>query len=283
MPSPFPGMDPYLEAPGLFPEVHNRLAAEISATLNRTLPPHYYAWMQMRHELGILEGDDEPRGPIIPDVVVARQPKGKRGPRAAVAEPSRRAIARGVALGWGDDLIRQYWIEIRDPKRDHKLITVIEILSPSNKRPGPDRDAYEAKQREVLASDASLVEIDLLRQGRRIVPTPRLAARLDRIVPRPGYVILVNRSWDRGPEGLGYSAYPVGLRDALPCLPIPLRAGEPEWPLDLQAVFTQVYDTGAYPRGAVDYTSPPTPPLAKADAAWAAALLRESGLIAPAS
>ena len=89
-------------------------------------------------------------------------------------------------------------MEIRDPARDHKLITLIEILSPSGKHPGPDREAYEAKQREVLQSEASLIELDLLRRGRRIVPDRHVEAMLDRLEPPPpSYVILVNRAWQR--------------------------------------------------------------------------------------
>ena len=53
MPSPFPGMDPYLEAPSIWPDFHHKLAAELSTELNGSLPSPYYARLEMRQELGI--------------------------------------------------------------------------------------------------------------------------------------------------------------------------------------------------------------------------------------
>jgi hypothetical protein len=171
-------------------------------------------------------------------------------------------------------MARHHFVEIRDAAQDHKLITLVEILSPSNKRRGRDRNSYEAKQRQVLESDASLIEIDLLRAGRRILPHPHLEAAIARLEPRPDYVVLLSRAWERDEFTLGYIAFPFALRDPLPCIPTPLKEGEPEPPLDLQAVFRSTYDTGAYRRGMVDYSRPPKPPLSAEDAAWAEGLLR---------
>jgi hypothetical protein len=134
--------------------------------------------------------------------------------------------------------------------------------------------AYESKQREVLESDASLVELDLLRSGRRILPDLGLRAIIDRLEPSPTYVVLANRAWRRG-AGVDCDVYPIGLRDPLPCIAVPLKEGEDEVPLDLQYVFDRAYDTGPYCRGAVDYAGPvPPPALDEADAAWAAELTR---------
>lgn len=131
MPSPFPGMDPYLESPDIWSDLHHSLACSISAILNEKLPVSYYARTNSRNEVG-----DER------DFVEA----------ALLNEP-----------------LRHHFVEIRDPTKAHKLITLIEIVSPSNKRRGADREAYQQKQREVLESDANLIEIDLLRSGQRLL------------------------------------------------------------------------------------------------------------------
>ena len=165
-------------------------------------------------------------------------------------------------------------MEIRDPSSGHKLITLIEILSPSNKRPGPDREAYEDKQREVLGSDASLIELDLLRGGRRILPDLGLIAMIDRLEPSPAYIVLANRAWRRR-GGVDCDVYSIGLRDPLPCISVPLKEGEDEVALDVQYVFDRAYETGRYRQGAVDYAGPvPAPALDENDAAWAAELTR---------
>ena len=122
-----------------------------------------------------------------------------------------------------DEPARHYTVEIRDPAQGHKLITLIEILSPSNKRPGPDRTAYISKQREVLDSDANLVEIDLLRSGRRPLPTSLLEMGVAQLSPRPDYLVLVSPAWRRSGPMLGYIAYPFSLREWLPCIGVPLK------------------------------------------------------------
>jgi Protein of unknown function (DUF4058) len=215
MPSPFPGMDPYLEAPHIAPDLYRALAAEIRKKLNQTLPRPYYARLD------------------------------------------------------------RYLVEIRDSSQGHKLITLIEIVSPSNKRPGPDREAYERKQREVLESDASLVEIDLLRSGRRILPDPGLDALIRDFKSPPAYLVLINRAWRRNPGASGYQVFPVSLQEWLPCIPVPLKENEDVVTLDLQFAFNRAYDSGPYRRGAVDYASPPPEPsMDDTDAAWAAELTR---------
>lgn len=282
MPSPFSGMDPHLGSPDIFPDLHHMLAAELRIELNRVLPAPYYARVEMRPELGIVAGEDEDPRRIIPDVLLLRHPKLPVAPDGvAVLEPQRRAVSPGVILDIPDESIRHYFVEIRDSEAGHKLITLIEILGPSNKRTGPDRDSYAAKQRQILESDASLVEIDLLRSGRRVLPNPAREATVDRLVPRPGYVAFVSRSWVRENLGMGYQAFPVGLREPLPCIPIPLTQGEAEISLDLQSIFDRLYDESPYRMGSVDYARPPVPPLAPEDAAWAAGLLADLGRPAP--
>ncbi len=100
---------------------------------------------------------------------------------------------------------------------------------------------------------------------------------LGQIEPPADYVVLVNRAWRR----LAYQVFPFTLREPLPCIPVPLKQGEAEVPLDLQFVFNRAYDGGPYRLGAVDYTQPPDPPLSGDDAEWAERLLRERGQAGP--
>jgi hypothetical protein len=232
MPSPFPGMDPYLEAPDIWPDLHHSLAAKISSELNHRLPPHYYSRLEGRNDVGGEPGTEN------------------------------------------SESIRHHYIEVRDSRRSHKLVTLVEIVSPSNKRPGPDRDLYEAKQQEVQQSDASLIEIDLLRSGRPVVGGMFVVDAFINLDPPADYLIDVNRAWQRGTKS-AHQLFPIGLREILPCIPVPLHEGEDEVPLDLQYVFRHAYDAGLYSRGAVDYAQPCDPPLDGENAAWAGRLLDE--------
>src|SRR5579871_4290730 len=145
MPSPFPGMDPYLEAPSIWPDCHDRLAMTISAELNRSLPAPYYARLEMRPEVGIVEGEDAGLRKIVPDIAVVRRARGAPEGGLAVAERPRRELSASFEVEIKDEPIRHHFVEIRDATDEHRLVTLVEILSPSNKRSGPDRDAYARK------------------------------------------------------------------------------------------------------------------------------------------
>jgi len=272
MPSPFPGMDPYLESPDIWPDFHDALAGEIRAVLNQTLPPPYYARLEMRPEVGIV-ADDAGTRRIVPDVAVMRQPRSSAEGAIAVLDKPRSAISNHFEVEVFSEPVRHAFVEIRDPSRGHHLITLLEIVSPANKQLGPDRDLYLRKQREVLDSDASLVELDLLRAGKRLLAYPELESALAARRPRPDYIALVSRSWQRA-EVKAVSIFPALLTEPLPCVPIPLRQGEDDVPLDLQYVFGRAYDGGPYQRGAVDYTIEARPPIPAELASWAAECLR---------
>jgi len=185
MPSTFPGIDPYLEDPDIWPDFHDRFASQISANLNSVLPPPYYARLEMRREVGIVEDVGGGRR-IVPDVSVVRHPRGQAGPSgvSVLSEP-RTSFSKWIEVTFHRDAIRHHFVEIRDPTQGHKLITLIEIVSPSNKHPGPDRRAYTKKQREVLDSDASLIELDLLRTGERLFANPELEDAVRQMQPPP--------------------------------------------------------------------------------------------------
>jgi len=254
-------MDPYLEAPDIWPDFHDRMAEQMSSDLNRTLPRPYYARLVMRPEIGIV--GDEATGRIVPDVAVVRSSHPTAGPPGggvAVVDRPRTEVSPSVRMRIPNEPLRHHLVEIRDGSRGHTLVTLIEIASPSNKQGGPDRRTYEAKQQEILDSDTSLVELDLLRAGRPLIGGPLISESADRLEPRPDYLVAVSRAWQRGAK-LDYELFPIRLKDPLPCIPVPLREGEPEVPLDLQYAFNHVYDGGPYARGAVDYSSPPDPPV----------------------
>ncbi len=151
------------------------------------------------------------------------------------------------------DVERISCVEVRD-RRNRQLVALIELLSPANKQPGSNRDQYLARRNEILAGPAHLVEIDLLRGGLR----PPVERR-----PPCDYCILVSRSETRPRVGL----WPVGLRERLPVIPIPLRAPDSDAKLDLQAAVHEIYDKARYQNYL--YDGAPEPPLAADDAARA--------------
>jgi hypothetical protein len=271
-------MDPYLEAPDLWPDFHDRFASHLSAVLNVRLPAPYYARLEMRPEVGILGGGEVVHR-IVPDVAVAEGPSRFAGSAgAAVLDEARTEISRSLEIEVPSDPLRHHMVEIRDGKRGHELVTLIEIVSPANKRPGDDRKDYEDKQREIAGSTTSLIEIDLLRGGSAIVGDMFLRDALERMSPRPDYVVVVSRAWRRRRKA-GFQYFPFTVRETLPCIPVPLREGETEVPLDLQFVLRQAYDSGPYVRGAVDYALAPSPPLADEHRAWAEQLIKDRKLI----
>lgn len=285
--NPFPGMDPYLEDPGIWPDFHDRLGGTLSGMLNATLPASYYARLQMRPEMGVILELGTPRR-IIPDVTVVKYPPPSAKPAHRIGEPAsdyalaepiltapRQEVTPGIEFRLFTDPVQHRFVEIRDTTQGHKLITVIEIVSPSNKHPGPDRRAYEAKQREVLESDANLIEIDLLRAGRRLLPYPELEAGIEQM--GCDYLILVNRAAQRL-DGMAYTLYPVQLRKTLPCIPIPLAGPDPDLPLDLQIAVNRVHQEGPYLRSVNYQQVPPAPLLPEDDLAWVGSRLEEMGV-----
>jgi len=276
-------MDPYLEAPDIWPDFHDALAAAIRAHLNASLPAPYYARLQKRPELGVILKAGIPQR-IIPDVTVLRHSRPEGMARStgeasiAVLDRPRTEATVGVEVRIRTDPFQHRFVEIHDAERGHKLVTLIEIVSPSSKHPGPDRRAYETKQRDVLDSDVNLIELDLLRYGRRLLPYPDLAAVVETLAP--DYLVLLNRSALRQGNWMDYTLYPVRLREPLPCIPVPLAGQDPDVLLDLQVAANRVHREGPYVR-AVDYSADPEPPLNEADAAWADERLRAVSLRGP--
>ncbi|CAN5818866.1 DUF4058 family protein [soil metagenome] len=267
MPSPFPGMDPFLEHPAFFPDLHDRLITHLCESLQETLPAPYYAivgsrvWIESsRRSIG---SDLDVRHP-------GRPTDRGEAEGAALALRSRPVVIR-VPL----EELRETFLEIRARHEpEDRLVTAIEILSLANKTPGSHgRDLYLRKQREWLEGGCHLIEIDLLRAGQHATAVPA-----DRLAVDAGpcdYHICVRR-FDRAEEFLNY---PIRLEEPLPEIAIPLLAVDEHSPLDLQAVFDQCYDAGPYRRRPPYRDGQAIPPLPPEQAAWALPLLRERGLI----
>ena len=265
MPSPFPGMDPYLEHPALWPGVHQGLITYTRAELNALLPPHYVA--DIGERLYVVQAERD----IYPDVVVLEQPFAQTPTEQGAMEIAVAASDPPWVLTVKPQEIREVYIEILSVADQSCVVTVIEVLSPSNKIAGSEgRQLYLTKQREILSSQTHLIEIDLLRQGKHTVAPPR------EMLLRKGkwdYLVCLHRSGQRG----RYEVWAIMLRQRLPRIHIPLQDGDPDIVLDLQAVFNRCYDEGAYSRR-LNYRSELPIPLKGNDAQWADALLRERGL-----
>ena len=265
MPSPFPGMDPYLERPSLWPDVHATLITEIRAALNAQLRPKYVTRTELRVYLS--DQDDSGRSVIIPDVRVVEAPESWRfGTSPQIEQHTGVAVAEPVeATTLLDEEIEEAFLEIREAE-SNEVVTVIEVISPTNKTPGArGRDSYRRKRNEVMRSAANYVEIDLLRGGEAVITGD--------FVPPADYRVHVSRI-ERRPKG---SIWPIHLPDRLPIISIPLRSPDPDATLDLQTLLNKVYDDSGYELD-TDYTKDPNPPLPPKYHEWADGLLRAKGL-----
>jgi hypothetical protein len=259
MPSPFPGMDPYLERH--WGDVHTRLVTYASDHLQKLLPRGLRARVEERV---VVAEWDRPRS-LYPDVRVieggrvSRRP-GKGGSSTAVAQP--------LVIEFADEPETQRFVEIREVSSDSQLVTVLEVPSPTNKTSGDGQEQYLRKQQELRQAGVNLVEIDLIRGGDWVVAMPlgALSANL-----RTPYRVVVRRGWRR----LQAEYYAIALADRLPTINVPLRLTDADVPLDLQGLLDQCYENGGYDD--IDYTKPPEPPLPPVAARWAAQLLRRAG------
>lgn len=251
---PFPGMDPYLESPRLWQDVHTRLIAAIGNDLGPRLSPRYVVSVEERTYIAAAASESFLGRP---DVVVA----GLREPPPSYSVMGGVAVVEPftVQVPMADELTERY-LEIRDAEYGF-AITIIELLSPDNKRAGSRGNSeYLSKRETIISSRTNLVEIDLLRGG---TPSPIIGP-----TPVSDYRIVVIRSWERPLAKL----YPFDLRDPIPTVPIPLRRGEEEPLLALNQLLHRLYEQAVY-NLRIDYSHTAIPPLAEADAVWAAALL----------
>jgi hypothetical protein len=259
MSSPFPGMNPYLENPVFWSEVHNRLIVNLADSLAPLIPPQYRVAIEQRTYLSD-ESDSVLVG--IPDVSVFSQNKETK-PNSSTATFASTSEAVTVTMPVPENAKESY-LEIREVATSY-VVTALEILSPKNKRAGEGRKAYERKRKQVLATTTHLVEIDLLRGGKPMLFLGE--------VPPSDYRIVVSRS-DRRPLA---QLYGFRVREVIPSFPLPLQSEDAEPRVDLQVLLNGVYERARY-NLAIDYSQEPVPPLKEEDAIWADTLLREKGL-----
>lgn len=253
MKSPFPGMDPYLENPAFWQDVHNSLINAIRDDLVARLAPRYYVGIERR--IYLLDAD-ELNLVGVPDVFIT--------PRERTYSPSQYPLATAevtaVKIPMEAREFRSAYLEIREVQT-RLVVTVIELLSPANKI-GSGRKAYLNKRYNIMTSLTNLVEIDLTREGE---PMPYEGH------VQGDYRILVSRAWER-PDAWVFS---FTVRDKIPAFPIPLQQHEDSVEVDLNKILHDLYARARYDLQ-LDYTRPAVPPLSAEDAAWANTLMEKA-------
>jgi hypothetical protein len=259
MPSPFPGIDPYLEAQGYWEGFHQGFTTYCRDALNDLLPEDYVATLGVH--LHLVELTPREAKQILPDVAIlgkGRKPvrsdaRAKRAGGTLTLEPVTIPLPRITRE------VRDVWIEIlRPPERTP--IAVIEVLSPTNKL-GDGLAEYRLKRRKTIRQKVHLVEFDLLLGGQRLP--------MGRALPRGDYYALVARA-ERRPD---CEVYAWTIRDPLPRIPIPLRTPDPDVMLELGPASAAAYERGRYGR-LIDYSAPLTLVRRAEDRAWAEKIAR---------
>jgi hypothetical protein len=248
-------MDPYLEHESVFHGLHQRLIVEISNCLVPQIRPSYIADTDVSIYIHELSGDERLLG--RPDVHLADSGRKSTSPPNPLGAVDATAGPIASALPPPVDIIEVPYVKIVDRESRH-VVTVIEVLSRTNKLNPADRAAYLAKRNQICRSDTHLIEIDLLRAGEPMPLTYQ---------PDSDYRVVVSR-YEQRPA---VSLWSIRLKDRLPVIPVPLRSPHPDARLDLQEIFGRVFDQAGY----IDYvhTLSPQPPLHPADAAWARGLI----------
>ena len=250
-------MDPYLEHPALWPDVHNRLIAALADDLSERVAPRYYVGLERRTYL--LKADD-----LVfvgrPDLAVA---PASDAPILAPQPTATSTLVLEVDVPMQDE-VSENFLEIHEV-RTGKLITIVELLSPVNKLHRQGREEYERKRGHVFRSWTSLVEIDLLRAGD---PMPVIGTQVN-----SDYRILVSR----GTQRLRAALIAFTLRQPIPSFTLPLLPGDAEPEIVLNRIFHDLYQRARFDLR-LDYTQPPIPPLSEADTVWAQELMQASGL-----
>ncbi len=254
MPSPFPGMDPYIEAPFLWSDFHLCMLAAMREALNAVLPAGYVA----AADVHVWSDDPDKEEAVLlgrRDVPIVEEGSHNGGVATAVQHATAPRVGR---LPEARKRTRRY-LRIHELQTS-RVITVIELLSPSNKTPGKDQDVYLSKRDEYLATGTNLVEIDLLRSGKRPPPGDE--------PPLADYCYLISRSW----EFPSFGIWPIDLQDALPDLHVPLAENESDAIVPMRNCLDRCYDGGRY-SVRINYKKPPTIPLTERDATWSRELL----------
>jgi hypothetical protein len=248
-------MDPYLEQRWIWPDVHTALIVAIRDYLAAQLRPRYRVAIDLRVYTELEFVGPNPNDLVgRPDAWITETQRGGEVSVPTSVIPGPTPLVAELPM---PDEIKERYLEVREVATND-VVTVIELLSPSNKRPGVGRREYEAKRMQVLGSLTHLVEIDIIRSG---TPFPM---RLREGTPGD-YRIVVSRAGKR-PRA---DVYAFILRDPIPDFPVPLLKGDPEPRVPLNRLLHDLYDRAGYDL-AIDYGQPLDPPLLPEEAAWAA-------------
>ncbi len=264
MRSPFPGMDPYIESCGLWEDFHEALIAQIRDNLTRTVPGHYvirygersYVALVTSEEIGLVD-----RHTTQADVAIAFAPGASRS-----ANGSATAVAELAATSTEDSPVtmraliemefRESFVEVYELRPDRRLVTTIEVLSPSNKRyRSPGWFRYCRKRQAHLEGSANLVEIDFLRGGRRMP--------MEDPWPESPYYVLVSRK----PTAPQCAVWPAYCLRPLPEIPVPLSPPDADVQLALQPMIEAIYERSRYALD-IDYGQRCRPRLDPAHVKW---------------
>jgi hypothetical protein len=248
-------MDPYLEDPTIWSGVHTSFIVAMMGELNRSMPEGYVACIE---EYLWIEDTDNAERTLLgkPDVLIpepAKHRNGQTSGTAVLTQPTTRGMLPK------NKKKKHRYLQIITPSNG-RVLTAIELLSPSNKRTGEDRAAYLQKRKEFLAV-VDFVELDLLRAGHRMPmgqPAP----------PPTDYYAFICRE-NEYPRS---ETWAFSVRDPLPVIPIPLAGTAKDIPLDLRTTLNKMFELSSIERR-IDYSIPPRPPLHTADAEWAASFL----------
>lgn len=263
MKSPFAGMDPYIESSGLWRNFHANLMIKTQDALADVVPPHYLVRAEERSYLLLTAENGKEVREFYPDVRVLEREaragrRGKRRPRAAaVAQATVSTEQRPMRLtAFVEHEVRETFIEIFATEPEHRLVTTIEVLSPTNKeRGGHGWNLYLRKRQASLVCGVHLVEIDLLRGGMRLPMRDPW--------PDSPYTLLVARA----EQQYACDVWPAYFHLPLPAIPVPLAAPDPDVTLEVQPLIDSIYSRLRY-RETINYDKPLVPPPTPAEKRW---------------
>ncbi len=260
--NPFPGMNPFFEQE--WRGVHSSLITYLADALQELLPPDLVA--RPEEEVVTLAAGER-AATYRPDVKV-REPWTLKEPAGSgvATQPPPKPAAEPIPVLMDEEVER--WIEIHD--KAGRLITVLELLSPSNKLESADRDRYLRRRRAFISGGANFVEIDLVRLGGWVFPEG-IRSVLNQAGACYGVCVF------RAARPAEHEVYPIGLRERLPAIRVPLRPGDADAVLDLQPLIDQCYERRRY--HFLNYRLALNPPLSPEDASWAGQLLRQHDLL----
>jgi hypothetical protein len=253
-------MDPFIEASHVFEDFHQKLAADIERMLSRLVPRGYTVRLGERSYVLLTAREAHEERQILPDIAVvappARQKRGRGKGATAVARRPKPVRGPVTMRALVEVEFRETFLEIRQLYGERRLITGIEILSPSNKRRGqPGWDLYLKKRQSFLEGSANFVEIDLLRGGERMP--------MEDDWPDSPYYLLVSRQ-KKAPQCDVWPAYAL---EPLPPIPVPLHPPDADLSLDLQPLIADIYERTHY-EDDIDYRKTASAWLSDEEVAW---------------